>query len=529
MKKISVDFKNNGIRSEKQQKLYSFLLTTFSISPITFIGYLDDNGLPCGDCLVSFEGNSSKFEKIKFKMRDGEFCGKATALIADKNDKFSPIYYDFISPGQGQITYPNKKHYVGGIKHFVRNGLGRYTNDVGFSVVGKFQSDKLDGLALHYDEKGCLYKASTWKRGELISEQTQLLDFIVPAQYFDNKTKDNLEKKTSNDKQPENQEKSINKNLKFNVLIVKKMINNISNSIVGQKKAIDEITNNLIIQLLCDRDQNKPISSMIFTGPTGVGKTEMAKQISQHIFGTRPFVVDFANFNNDAMLSSLIGSSVGYVGSDQEPEFLKFIKEHQDTGGVILFEEIDKADTKCFNIFMRMLDEGEVLSAKNIPYKVNNMIIISTTNMTENYSHKLGFRGDSENQLKQSIANSLTGMKMEQLARFDLVVEFESLTKEDRYNITKIALNDAISKIKTINNYSINVTYDDSLIADIANSADKSFGVREIKRKASEIITKSISKQIKETNDKEFTIKLVSLDEVEIIKKAKELENDLFK
>ncbi len=259
---------------------------------------------------------------------------------------------------------------------------------------------------------------------------------------------------------------------------------------------------------------------MVFTGPTGVGKTELAKQISINLFNKKPFTVDFANFHDDFMLSSLIGSPDGYVGSDKEPEFLKYIRENSETGGVLLFEEIDKCDPDCLNFFMRILDEGEVLDSHNVAYSVKNFIIVATTNFSANTTRKLGFSGADDDVKMQLAKTETTGMKREQLARFGLVIEFENFNKEEKRELTLMALNKAVERIKTIDGFNFKIKFSENFIDELTDKINATFGVRDIQARASNTINDKLAEFIRHHDCKNISVKFNSLDDV-IIKEIK--------
>lgn len=407
------------------------------------------------------------------------------------------LFYDIT--GNGQIWIGEEIIYKGDIEDGQKHGKGEEYYSDGSKYVGQFYLDLRDGIGTLYDVNGNIIKSGKWTNDNFVGAK--------------DKTQ---ETKTQNINSLEPKLLKTNSKDMNDVVNIKQAINNIEQNIIGQRKAINAIANNLLLSYLCEKEENKPITSILMTGPTGVGKTETAKQISEHIFGKKPFVVDFANFYGKHMLSSLIGSPSGYIGSDQTPELIKYIDENKAEGGVILFEEIDKADTECLNIFMRILDEGEIISAKNVPYSVRNFIILSTTNMSSHYVNTLGF-SSGEKDVRETMVKASTGVKKEQLARFNLVVEYEDLTKEDKMSLCKTAINDAISKLTNITGYNIKFDYNDSIVEKIVNKSNTDFGVREIKKQASRAVSQKLAEFIRNHEEKNLTVKLNSLDDAEII------------
>lgn len=412
--------------------------------------------------------------------------------IITKPYKNDDIFYNI--SGLGEIYFEDKLLYKGEISDTLRHGYGQEFFPDGKYFIGTFVDDKRNGKGTMYDKNDNVLFEGIWCDDEFIPSTHE--------NFYENKKLIQVNTK----KQSVNNE----------ILSIKQSINNIENSIIGQKKAINQIANNLILSFLCEREENKPLTSILMTGPTGVGKTETAKQISEHIFHKKPFVIDFANFYGKHMLSSLIGAPSGYVGSDQTPELIKYIDENTEEGGVILFEEIDKADTECLNIFMRILDEGEILSAKNIPYSVKNFIILATTNMSANHVNTLGF-SSNENDIRDTLVKTSTGMKKEQLARFNLVCEYENLTREDKIILCKKAIEETVNKLKNIKGYKIKYEYSDKIFGQIVDKANTVFGVREIKKQAAREITQKLAEFIRKNKETNLTVKIKDIDNVEIL------------
>lgn len=413
-------------------------------------------------------------------------------ILKHKNDE-----YFYSITGKGQIFIDDELVYKGDIEDGLEHGFGEEFWPDGQHYVGEFTNGLRQGKGTMYDKNGNVLFEGYWDNDKFLNEK----EVNKKEKFIEDKTK---------------QENKKSLTLDVDVVSIKNSIKKIEDSIIGQRKAINSIANNLLLSFLCEREENKPITSILMTGPTGVGKTETAKQISEHIFNKKPFVVDFANFYGKHMLSSLIGAPDGYIGSDKTPELIKYIKDNQNDGGVILFEEIDKSDSECLNIFMRMLDEGEIISSKNVAYSVKNFVILATTNMSANHVNTLGFSA-VENDVRDTMVKTTTGMKKEQLARFNLVTEFEDLTREDKIGLCKNAIEQTINRLKNIQGYNIKFEYDDKIIGKIVDKTNATFGVREIKKQASKEISQKLAEFIRNNDEKNLIVKLNMLDDAEIV------------
>jgi len=439
---------------------------------------------------------TANFHNGELKSAEYSYYDKAknTSILYKMTSKNEDFFYNIC--GEAEVYFNNTLCYTGEVKDFAMHGEGVFHYENGEIFEGHFNNNQKEGYGTLFSEDGVILKQGYWKNNKFVGEKKNELmvttNAIIP---------------------------SLNPQTNEEIKVLKDALNNIEKNIVGQKSAINQIANNLILAFLCEKDETKPLSSILMTGPTGVGKTETAKQMSEHLFGKKPFTIDFGNFHDDFMISSLIGAPSGYKGYDETPAFLQYLEDNKETGGVILFDELDKADEDCYNVFMHMLDEGEIISARNIAYKVNNFIIIGTTNTTANNSRKLGFSNNKENDIKDSLVKSQTGLKKEQVARYNIVVEYEALTKEDRIELCKREIAKTVDKIKKINGYSIDFDINDEVISKIVDNSNESFGAREIKNKTAKAITTNLAEFIRHNIQKDLIVKINSLDDIKILTK----------
>lgn len=225
-------------------------------------------------------------------------------------------------------------------------------------------------------------------------------------------------------------------------------IEKISSFIVGQKNAVRRVTERLMASAIGLRDPNKALCSLLLDGPTGIGKTEMAKAIAKACFDGRIHVEDMSEYKHESDLSRLTGASAGFVGYGDTPAIVNFLTNNDS--GVILFDEIDKCNPKCLDILMRMIDEGEFQTAKGNMLSTKNMVIVCTTNMSEYVEHKtVGFNTEPVKDGKHALELATSGkIRKEILGRFDEIVKFEKLTKEE---CSEIALRYLISHAAKFN------------------------------------------------------------------------------
>lgn len=417
------------------------------------------------------------------------FADNNTLLF--KMTKFENDFWYSIN-GECDVYADGVLTYSGGIKNGRINGKGTLYSSKG-TFVGNFVDGKKEGYGTIYDNNGNIIQQGYYKEDKFIGK----IDTSI--QVVDKRNIPTLNPTSIEDIQK-----------------LKQSVKNFENSIVGQKNAINQIANSLIISFLCEKDPSKPLNSILMTGPTGVGKTETAKQISRHLFGKEPCVIDFGNFKGEHMISSLIGAPSGYKGYDDVPEFLKFLEKNKETGGVILFDELDKADEGCYSVFMRMLDEGEIISAKNEVFKVNNFIIIGTTNFTANNNKILGFAQTKNQDVKDDLVKNNAGLKKEQVARYNIVVEYEELSKEDRKEICKKEMQNIVSKVKNINCYNIEFDINDDVVDSIVSDSNATFGARDIKNKTGKALTTKLAEFIRNNDETNLIVTINSLDDIVI-------------
>ena len=218
---------------------------------------------------------------------------------------------------------------------------------------------------------------------------------------------------------------------------LKDMAHRLKQKVIGQNKAVEAVSRAIRRNRAGFDEGNRPIGSFLFVGPTGVGKTELAKQLTLDMFGTKEAIIrlDMSEYSDRTAVSKLIGTTAGYVGYDDNSNTLTE-RVRRNPYSIILLDEIEKADPQVITLLLQVLDDGRLTDGQGNTVNFKNTVIIATSNAGFGYESNL--TEDSDN---PELMNRLKPFfRPEFLNRFNAVIEFSHLTKEDLSKIVDLML-----------------------------------------------------------------------------------------
>jgi ATP-dependent Clp protease ATP-binding subunit ClpC len=239
-----------------------------------------------------------------------------------------------------------------------------------------------------------------------------------------------------------------------------KMVSDLENMIIGQNEALVKVTKAIQRNRVGLKDPSKPIGSFIFLGPTGVGKTELAKALAKYLFDSQDALIriDMTEYMEKFSISRLIGAPPGYVGYEEGGQLTE--KVRRKPYSVILLDEIEKAHPDVYNILLQVLDDGQLTDGLGRKVDFKNTLIIMTSNIgvrqLKDFGQGVGFatksrQETSDDYSKSVIQNALKKtFSPEFLNRIDDVVIFNALEKEDIFKIIDISLAQLINRMKNL-------------------------------------------------------------------------------
>jgi len=270
--------------------------------------------------------------------------------------------------------------------------------------------------------------------------------------------------------------------------------------VIGQDDAVTKVTEAIIRSRAGIQDPNRPIGSFIFLGPTGVGKTELAKSLANELFDSDKHMVriDCSEYMESFNVSRLLGAPPGYVGYNEGGELTEAVRRNPYS--IVLFDEIEKAHPDVFNILLQILDDGRITDSTGKLIDFKNTIIIMTSNLGSEYI--LENKDNNENKILEILRSRF---RPEFINRIDEIVVFNSLNKDVIYNILDKIIKETEDRLKDIN-LKIKLT-DKAKDFIIENSFEESFGARPIKRYVTHNIeTMLANKLIKDEIKRDSTI-----------------------
>jgi ATP-dependent Clp protease ATP-binding subunit ClpC len=273
----------------------------------------------------------------------------------------------------------------------------------------------------------------------------------------------------------------------------------ISERIIGHERAVEKVTNAIYRAKAGLRDTNRPIASLLFAGPTGVGKTEMSKAIAECLFDSENSLirVDMSEYMEKHSVSKIIGAPPGYAGYDNSDNNL-CEKVRRNPYSLILFDEVEKAEKDVLNILLQILDYGMLTDSLMRKVSFRNCIIIMTSNIgAEEMINKssLGFGEDGQQKLEDKAMEAVKRyFSAELLNRLDEIVIFESFERNDLLKLSRLTLEDLRKRSHSIG---IDIEFTDKVIEALAAvNGTSRYGARQIKRKAVELVENKLANMI---------------------------------
>ncbi|RXI40830.1 ATP-dependent chaperone ClpB [Clostridium tetani] len=265
--------------------------------------------------------------------------------------------------------------------------------------------------------------------------------------------------------------------------------------VIGQDEAVNAVANAVLRARAGMKDPQKPIGSFIFLGPTGVGKTELAKTLCKNLFDSEENIIriDMSEYMEKYSVSRLIGAPPGYVGYEEGGQLTEAVRRKPYS--VILFDEIEKAHDDVFNIFLQILDDGRLTDNKGKTVDFKNCIIIMTSNIGSSYLLENKKEDGIDETVKNKVSNALKDrFKPEFLNRLDDIIMFKPLTNREITKIIDIFLQDIQNRLKDRNITLIVTENAKELMA--KEGYDAIYGARPLKRYIENTLETKIAKQI---------------------------------
>lgn len=281
--------------------------------------------------------------------------------------------------------------------------------------------------------------------------------------------------------------------------------------VVGQEDAVSAVARAVKRGRVGLKEKNRPIGSFLFLGPTGVGKTELSKALSEALFGSEDALIriDMSEYMEKHTVSKMIGSPPGYVGFDEGGQLSE--KVRRNPYSVVLFDEIEKAHPDVFNILLQVLDDGHITDSTGRKVSFKNCVIIMTSNAGANRivdPKKLGFAAvENEkmdyDKMKSGVMDEIKNIfKPEFINRIDEIVVFRMLNEADMTKIVTILSNNLIKRAKEFMGIELNITSAAKKLL-VKKGSNKKFGARPLKRAIQTELEDVLSEEILKGNIKE--------------------------
>jgi ATP-dependent Clp protease ATP-binding subunit ClpC len=265
--------------------------------------------------------------------------------------------------------------------------------------------------------------------------------------------------------------------------------------IVGQDEAVAAVAEAVRRSRAGLSDPNRPDGSFLFLGPTGVGKTELARALAEALFGDESLMVrfDMSEFQERHTVSRLVGAPPGYVGYEEAGQLSEAVRRRPYA--VLLFDEIEKAHPDVFNILLQILDDGRLTDSQGRTVDFKNTIVIMTSNLGADRIQQYARTGGDFEQLKEDLMQMLTqSFRPEFINRIDEIIVFRALTDEQLAEITKLLVDQVARRLRA---QRIEVEFSDEAVKLIAREGfDPEFGARPMRRTIQRLVENELSRMV---------------------------------
>ncbi len=293
--------------------------------------------------------------------------------------------------------------------------------------------------------------------------------------------------------------------------------------LIGQDEAVKAVSRAIRRARVGLKNPNRPIASFIFSGPTGVGKTELTKSLASYFFGSEEAMIrlDMSEFMERHTVSKLIGSPPGYVGFNEGGQLTEAVRRRPYT--VVLFDEVEKAHPDVFNLLLQLLEDGRLTDSKGRTVDFKNTLLIMTSNIGSKVIEKGGgglgfeFSGDSVEDSQYNRIKSLVNEELKQyfrpefLNRLDEIIVFRQLTKNEVKEIAEIMLQEVFARLQD-KGIKLNVTdaFKERLVEEGYNP---SYGARPLRRAVMRLLEDSLAEEVLSGRIKDGDNALVDIDD----------------
>jgi len=266
--------------------------------------------------------------------------------------------------------------------------------------------------------------------------------------------------------------------------------------VIGQDEAVSAVSDAVLRARSGIKDPNRPVGSFIFLGPTGVGKTELARTLAEALFDDERNMIrlDMSEYMEKHTVARLVGAPPGYVGYEEGGQLTEAVRRKPYS--VVLFDEIEKAHQDVFNAMLQILEDGRLTDGKGRTVDFRNAIVIMTSNIGSQEILAFHEKGGSYDQMKEAILALLRQhFRPEFLNRVDEIIVFRALEKEQVYQIASLLLKKLASRLAQTAD--LTLKWDEEVIAYLAERGyDPAFGARPLKRVIQHEVETPLSRQI---------------------------------